>query len=79
MRFGMVWAVVIKEVRDLLANRLLLGAVVFPALVFASIPTGIVAFIRSTSSIPTSSIRSRATSGCSRTCRRSSPRRASSS
>ena len=46
MRFGMVWAVVAKEARDLLANRLLLGAVVFPALVFASIPTAIVAFIQ---------------------------------
>ena len=32
-----------KEARDLFANRLLLGAVVFPALVFAAIPTGIVA------------------------------------
>src|SRR5918992_101564 len=45
MRPGYVWAVVTKEARDLLANRLLLLAVVFPALVFASIPTGIVAFI----------------------------------
>jgi ABC-2 type transport system permease protein len=45
MRPGYVWAVVTKEARDLLANRLLLAAVVFPALVFASIPTGIVAFI----------------------------------
>ena len=45
MRMGFIWAVVTKEARDLLANRLLLGAVVFPALVFASIPTGIVAFI----------------------------------
>ena len=46
MRAGMISAVLGKEVRDLLANRLLLGAVVFPALVFASIPTGIVAFIQ---------------------------------
>lgn len=46
MRPGYVWAVVTKEARDLLANRLLLGAVVLPALVFASIPTGIVAFIQ---------------------------------
>jgi ABC-2 type transport system permease protein len=46
MRPGIVWAVVTKEARDLLANRLLLGAVVFPALVFAAIPTGIVAFIQ---------------------------------
>ena len=45
MRPGYVWAVVAKEGRDLLSNRLLLGAVVFPALIFASIPTGIVAFI----------------------------------
>ena len=45
MRPGFIWAVVTKEARDLLANRLLLGAVVLPALVFASIPTGIVAFL----------------------------------
>ena len=45
MRPGYIWAVITKEARDLLANRLLLGAVVFPALIFASIPTGIVAFI----------------------------------
>ena len=45
MRPGFIWAVIIKEARDLLANRLLLGAVVFPALIFAAIPTGIVAFI----------------------------------
>jgi ABC-2 type transport system permease protein len=45
MRPGYVWAVFVKEARDLLSNRLLLGAVVLPALVFASIPTGIVAFI----------------------------------
>ena len=45
MRLGYVWAVITKEGRDLLANRLLLGAVVFPALIFAAIPTGIVAFI----------------------------------
>jgi ABC-2 type transport system permease protein len=46
MRPGIIWAVVTKEGRDLLANRLLLGAVVFPALVFAAIPTGIVAFLQ---------------------------------
>ena len=46
MRPGFIWAVVTKEARDLLANRLLLGAVVFPALVFAAIPTSIVAFIQ---------------------------------
>jgi ABC-2 type transport system permease protein len=45
MRPGYIWAVIAKEAQDLLANRLLLAAVVFPALVFASIPTGIVAFI----------------------------------
>jgi ABC-2 type transport system permease protein len=45
MRPGYIWAVITKEARDLLANRLLLAAVVFPALVFASIPTAIVAFI----------------------------------
>ena len=45
MRPGFIWAVVTKEARDLFSNRLLLGAVVFPALIFASIPTGIVAFI----------------------------------
>lgn len=45
MRPGYVWAVFTKEWRDLISNRLLLGAVVFPALIFASIPTGLVAFI----------------------------------
>ncbi len=45
MRLGMVAAVLGKEMRDLFANRMLLGAVVFPALIFAAIPTGIVAFI----------------------------------
>jgi ABC-2 type transport system permease protein len=52
MRPGIVWAVVTKEARDLLANRLLLGAVVFPALIFAAIPTGIVAFIQANSLDP---------------------------
>ncbi len=46
MRIGYVSAVISKEARDLIANRLLLGAVVFPALIFASIPTGIVAFFQ---------------------------------
>ena len=46
MRIGYVWAVFTKEWRDLLSNRLLLGAVAFPALVFAAIPTGLVAFIQ---------------------------------
>lgn len=45
MRIGMVMAVVGKEARDLLSNRLLLGAVALPALVFAAIPTALVAFI----------------------------------
>ena len=53
MRLGFVWAVITKEARDLLANRLLLGAVVFPALVFAAIPTGIVAFIQANELDPT--------------------------
>lgn len=46
MRPGYVWAVFVKEARDLLSNRLLLGAVVLPAIVFASIPTGIVWIIQ---------------------------------
>ena len=46
MRPGYIGAVIGKEVRDLLSNRLLLGAVIFPALIFAAIPTGIVAFIQ---------------------------------
>ena len=46
MRLGYVLAVFGKEWRDLLSNRLLLGAVAFPALVFAAIPTGLVAFIQ---------------------------------
>lgn len=45
MRPGYVWAVLGKEARDLLTNRLLLGAVAFPAIIFASIPTGLVAFL----------------------------------
>jgi ABC-2 type transport system permease protein len=45
MRLAYAWAVFVKECRDLLSNRLLLGAVVLPALIFASIPTGLVAFI----------------------------------
>ena len=46
MRLAYVWAVFVKEWRDLISNRLLLGAVVFPAVVFAAIPTGLVAFIQ---------------------------------
>lgn len=45
MRIGYVATVVGKEARDLLSNRLLLGAVALPAVVFAAIPTGLVAFI----------------------------------
>lgn len=46
MRIGYVLAVFAKEWRDLLSNRLLLGAVAFPAIVFAAVPTGLVAFIQ---------------------------------
>jgi len=46
MRLGYAWAVFGKEWRDLLSNRLLLGAVAFPALIFAAIPTGLVAWIQ---------------------------------
>ena len=46
MRLAYVWAVFTKEWRDLISNRLLLGAVAFPALIFAAIPTGLVAFIQ---------------------------------
>lgn len=46
MRLGYVLAVFAKEWRDLLSNRLLLGAVALPALIFAAIPTGLVAFIQ---------------------------------
>jgi hypothetical protein len=45
MRLPFVWAVFVKECRDLLSNRLLLGAVAFPALIFAAIPTILVAII----------------------------------
>ncbi|HEY8178853.1 MAG TPA: ABC transporter permease subunit, partial [Candidatus Limnocylindria bacterium] len=45
MRLPFVWAVFVKECRDLLSNRLLVGAVAFPAVIFAAIPTGLVAFI----------------------------------
>jgi ABC-2 type transport system permease protein len=46
MRLAFAWAVFVKEWRDLLSNRLLLGAVALPALIFAAIPTGLVAFIQ---------------------------------
>ena len=45
MRLAYVWAVFVKEWRDLLSNRLLLGAVALPAFIFAAIPTGLVWFI----------------------------------
>ncbi len=46
MRPGYVWAVFGKEWRDIRSNRLLLGAVALPAVVFAAIPTGLVWFIQ---------------------------------
>ena len=46
MRPGYVWAIFAKEARDLLSNRLLLGAVALPAFIFAAIPTGLVTFIQ---------------------------------
>jgi len=42
MRLAMVWTVFVKECRDLLSNRLLLGAVALPAVIFTAIPTGLV-------------------------------------
>ena len=45
MRLAFIWAVFVKEWRDLLSNRLLLGAVALPAVIFAAIPTGLVALI----------------------------------
>ena len=42
MRLAYAWAVFAKEWRDLLSNRLLIGAVAFPALIFAAIPTVLV-------------------------------------
>jgi ABC-2 type transport system permease protein len=47
MRLNYVMAVFSKEWRDIRSNRILLGAVVLPAIVFAAIPTGLVAFIQS--------------------------------
>jgi len=46
MRPGYIWAVFGKEWSDIRSNRLLLGAVVLPAVIFAAIPTGLVAFIQ---------------------------------
>ncbi len=54
MRLAFVWAVFVKECRDLLSNRLLLGAVAFPALIFAAIPTGLVAVIEASEINPVS-------------------------
>jgi ABC-2 type transport system permease protein len=45
MRIGYIAAVFGKEWRDISQNRLLLVAVVLPAIVFAAIPTGIVAVL----------------------------------
>lgn len=45
MRPAYAWAVFVKEWRDLISNRLLLGAVVLPAVIFASIPTALVYII----------------------------------
>jgi ABC-2 type transport system permease protein len=45
MRLAFIWAVFVKECRDLLSNRLLIGVVAFPAVIFAAIPTGLVWFI----------------------------------
>jgi ABC-2 type transport system permease protein len=47
MRLSFVAAVFGKEWRDIRSNRILLGAVVLPAIIFAAIPTGLVAFIQS--------------------------------
>ena len=79
MRPGFIWAVFTKEARDLFSNRLLLGAVALPALIFASIPTGIVAFIEVNELDPGQMARSSATLASSPSCRRSSLRRDSSS
>jgi ABC-2 type transport system permease protein len=46
MRLPYIGAVFLKEWRDLITNRLLVGAVALPALIFAAIPTGLVAFIQ---------------------------------
>ena len=53
MRLAFVWAVFVKECRDLLSNRLLIGAVAFPALIFAAIPTGLVAILEVSGLDPT--------------------------
>src|SRR5918992_1000661 len=45
MRPRFVVAVLVKELRDLLGNKLLIAAVMAPALIFAAIPTGLVALL----------------------------------
>src|SRR5918999_5224945 len=45
MRPRFVIAVLVKELRDLLGNKLLIAAVMAPALIFAAIPTGLVALL----------------------------------
>lgn len=46
MRIDLVLTVFGKEWREISSNRLLLGAVAAPAIIFAAIPTAIVAFIQ---------------------------------
>jgi ABC-2 type transport system permease protein len=46
VRPAYAWTVFVKEWRDLVSNRLLIGAVVLPAVIFAAIPTGLVAIIQ---------------------------------
>lgn len=46
MRPRFISAVFRKEWRDISSNRVLLGAVVLPAVVFAAVPTALVAFIQ---------------------------------
>lgn len=53
MRLGYIWAIFEKEGRDLLSSRVLLASVVFPAIIFAAIPTGLVAFIEANGLDPT--------------------------
>lgn len=48
MRRSIVVAIFRKEWREIVSNKLLLGAVAAPALIFAAIPTVIVAFIQVT-------------------------------
>ncbi|HET9497133.1 MAG TPA: hypothetical protein VFP83_02295, partial [Candidatus Limnocylindria bacterium] len=46
MRFDVVATVFGKEWREIASNKLLLGVVAAPAVIFAAIPTAIVAFIQ---------------------------------